>query len=108
MQINRIQNNNINFKGKFIENDALLKLKKRLTSEQTDVVEKCIKDVKEINDNKTFIYDSLTIGNKIISKIHIMDIYGNMIKQPLFIEFGQNPVSIFEQIANWYKNLIYT
>lgn len=106
MQINRIQNNNINFKGKFIENDALLKLKKRLTSEQTDVVEKCIKDVKEINDNKTFIYDSLTIGNKIISKIHIMDIYGNMIKQPLFIEFGQNPVSIFEQIANWYKNLI--
>ena len=106
MQINRIQNNNINFKGKFIENDALLRLKKRLTSEQTDVVEKCIKDVKEINDNKTFIYDSLTIGNKIISKIHIMDIYGNMIKQPLFIEFGQNPVSIFEQIANWYKNLI--
>ena len=106
MQINRIQNNNINFKGKFIENDALLKLKKRLTSEQTDVVEKCIKDVKEINDNKTFIYDSLTIGNKIISKIHIMDIYGNMIKQPLFIEFGQNQVSIFEQIANWYKNLI--
>lgn len=106
MQINRIQNNNINFKGKFIENDALIKLKKRLTSEQTDVVEKCIKDVKEINDNKTFVYDSLTIGNKIISKIHIMDIYGNMIKQPLFIEFGQNPVSIFEQIANWYKNLI--
>ena len=106
MQINRIQNNNINFKGKFIENDALLKLKKRLTSEQTDVVEKCIKDVKEINDNKTFVYDNLTIGNKIISKIHIMDIYGNMIKQPLFIEFGQNPVNIFEQIANWYKNLI--
>ena len=103
MQINRVQNNNINFKGQFIENEALRKLKTGLTSAQVDTVEKYIKDIEKINDNKTFVYDSLTIGNKIISKIHIMSIHGYLIKQPLFVEFGENPVNIFEQIANWYK-----
>ena len=106
MQINRIQNNNINFKGQIIENDALKNLKTRLTSVQAETVDKYIKDIKKINDNKTFVYDSLTVGKKIISKIHIMDVQGNIIKLPLFIEFGGDPIKIFEQMANWYKHLI--
>ena len=107
MRINRIQNNNnINYRGQFIENEALQNLKTRITSEQAEAVEKYIKDIKKVNDNKIFVYDSLTLGHRIISKIHIMDIYGYMIKQPLFIDFGKDPVNIFEQIANWYKNRI--
>ena len=105
MQINKVQNNNINFKGKFIENNALQTLKTRLTSVQADTVEKYIKDIEKINDNKTFVYDSITLGNKTISKIHIMGINGKIIKLPLFIEFEGNPVNIFEQMANWYKHL---
>ena len=106
MRISRFQNYNINMKGQFIENDELKKLKKRLTSEQVDVIEKNIKDIEKVNDNKKFVYDSLTVGNKIISKIHIMDLNGYLIKLPLFIDFGENPVNIFEQMGNWYKHLI--
>ena len=106
MQIIKIQNNSINFKGRFIENNALHKLKTRLTSAQAYTVEKHIKDIENVNDNKTFVYDSLTVGNKTISKIHVMDIHGCLIKLPLFIEFGDNPVNIFEQMANWYKHVI--
>lgn len=106
MQINRIQNNNISTKGQFIENEALKKLKARLTFAQAGIVAKYIKDIEKIKDNKTFVYDSLTVGNKIISKIHITDKNGNLIKLPLFIDFGSNPVNVFEQIADWYKHLI--
>ena len=106
MQINRIQNNNISFKGEFIENYALLKMKAGLSSAQANTVEKYIEDIKKINDNKTFVYDSVTIGNKIISKIHIKDINGHLIKLPLFIDFGGDPVNMFKQMANWYKCLI--
>ena len=105
MQINKIQNNNINFKGQIIENKALKQLRNRLTSAQTDAIEKYIKDIRKTNDNKIFVYDSLTVGNKIISKIHIMDIYGRLIKLPLFIDFGENPVNIFEKTANLCKHL---
>lgn len=106
MQINRIQNNNINSKGQFIENKALQKLKAGLTSEQADTVQKHIKYIKNINDDKIFVYDTLTVGRKIISKIHIMDKSGHLIKMPLFIDFGENPVNIFEQMSNWYKQII--
>ncbi len=106
MKINRIQNNNIKFKGQIIENDALKKLKTRLNSAQVDAVEKYINDIKKIKDDKTFVYDSLTVGKRVISKIHITDRQGNLIKLPLFIEFGENPVKVFEQMANWYKHVI--
>jgi hypothetical protein len=35
-----------------------------------------------------------------------MDLNGYLIKLPLFIDFGENPVNIFEQMGNWYKHLI--
>lgn len=105
MKINKIKNNNINYKGQIIENKALNQLKNRLTSEQTGAIEKCINDIRKTNDNKTFVYDSLTVGNKIISKIHIMDIYGRLIKLLLFIEFGENPVNIFDKTVNLCKHL---
>ena len=106
MQINKIQNNNTNFKGCIIENKALKQLRSSLTSAQAVTVEKCINDIRKINDNKIFVYDSLTVGNKTVSKIHMMDIYGRLIKLPLFIEFGGNPVNIFEKTANLCKNIV--
>ena len=105
MKINRIQSNNTKFKGQIIENDALRKLKAGLTSAQLETVEKYINDIKKINDNKTFVYDSLTVGEKMISKIHIMDKQGHLIKLPLFIEFDKNPIKIFKQMTNWYKSI---
>lgn len=106
MKINRIQSNNTNFKGQIIENDALKNLKTKLTPVQAETVKKYIKYIEKINDNKTFVYDSLTVGGKIISKIHIMDVNGNLRKQPFLIEFGRDPIKIFEQMANWYKHII--
>ena len=105
MQIDKIQNRNTNFKGQFIENEALRKLKTELTSVQADAVKRYLNDIRNTKDNRIFVYDSLTVGNKTISKIHITDIYGRLIKLPLFVEFGENPVKIFEQMANWYKQL---
>ena len=52
MKINKIKNNNINYKGQIIENKALNQLKNRLTSEQTGAIEKCINDIRKTNDNK--------------------------------------------------------
>lgn len=105
MQIKSVQNNNYktNFTGKIIDTYALRKFKSGLSEIEVDTFEKYIKDVEKVDDGKKFVYEPTIIGNRKFAKIYELDNNGNTIEPHKFADDGKNPISVFKQMADWYK-----
>lgn len=106
MQIQKAQNNcglNQTFTAKMVDTYALRKLKTKMSAEELDIFEKCMKDIENINDGKFFEYRPVIVGNNMIAKIHRLDKNGTAIDPPMFINCGDSKIDVFSKMADWYS-----
>lgn len=109
MQVQKVQNNfscSQTFKGEIVDTYALRKLKAGLSDVEADCFEKCIKEINKVKDGKFYEYKPSIVGNNKTYKIYKLDKNGNEIDPPMFVDSGERPVKVFEQLSNWYKEYV--
>ena len=110
MQVQRIQYNNINFKGNIVESGALKKFQAGLNNSEKAKFNSYVNIIKNSKDKCNYIFDYVQIGNESkgrrIATISLQNKNKTIQHPPILSDKDTNALKLFKKLAENYTKII--
>ena len=105
MRVQRVQNDNTNFSGRFLKNVHFRQLEQHLYGTQKESFEKIIRDIEETKDNHVWAFSVEKMGAVRVARLSRIDEKGVPCSADFATEYKSDSSSLelFERLRRWYK-----